>query len=148
MSQTVHHGRALSGAKHLTQQHNGGTMDDYDARVEALRIASTHNEGIEQTIARAEAYLLFLTADAGAEYIDIPDSVPEDATGPALFQALKAAGCTSEIAKRLALTYQGVSQWKQVPAERVIAVEAITGIPRERLRPDVYGDPRCTTAAP
>ena len=123
-------------------------MDAYDVRLQALRIASEHKEDIEQTVARAEAYLLFLTAGDDAAYIDIPSSVPADTTGPALFQALKASGCVAEIARRLALSYQGVSQWKQVPSARVIAVEAITGIPRERLRPDVYGDPRCPTAAP
>lgn len=35
------------------------------------------------------------------------------------------------------LTPQAISQWKQVPAERVIDVEAVTGISRHDLRPDL-----------
>lgn len=34
---------------------------------------------------------------------------------------------------------QAVSQWTQVPAERVLEVERITGISRHDLRPDVFG---------
>ena len=36
-----------------------------------------------------------------------------------------------------------VYKWKwadKIPAERVLAVEAITGIPRRELRPDLFGD--------
>jgi hypothetical protein len=36
------------------------------------------------------------------------------------------------------ITPQAVSQWKQVPAERVLDVERATGISRHRLRPDLY----------
>ena len=36
------------------------------------------------------------------------------------------------------LTPQAVSQWKRVPAERVIAVEKATGVSRNELRPDIY----------
>ena len=32
-----------------------------------------------------------------------------------------------------------VFKWKQVPAEHVLKVEALTGISRHTLRPDVYG---------
>lgn len=28
--------------------------------------------------------------------------------------------------------------WKKVPAEQVVEVERITGLPREELRPDLY----------
>ncbi|PZP64983.1 MAG: hypothetical protein DI604_25710, partial [Delftia acidovorans] len=34
-----------------------------------------------------------------------------------------------------------VSQWKKVPAERVLEVERVTGISRHELRPDVFGHP-------
>ena len=37
------------------------------------------------------------------------------------------------------ITPQAVSQWRQVPVERVLNVEAITGVSRHDLRPDVYG---------
>ncbi len=36
------------------------------------------------------------------------------------------------------LTRAGVSAWKKVPAERVLEVSRLTGVPRERLRPDLY----------
>jgi DNA-binding transcriptional regulator YdaS (Cro superfamily) len=36
------------------------------------------------------------------------------------------------------ITPQAVSQWKQVPAERVLDVEKATGVSRQRLRPDLY----------
>jgi DNA-binding transcriptional regulator YdaS (Cro superfamily) len=34
-----------------------------------------------------------------------------------------------------------ITKWKhrgQIPAERVLAIEAITGVPRHELRPDIY----------
>lgn len=47
-------------------------------------------------------------------------------------------GLRLKVARALKITHGAVSQWKRVPAERVIAVEALTGIARERLRPDLY----------
>lgn len=45
------------------------------------------------------------------------------------------------LAKRLGITQGAISQWlkRGVPPERCKAVEKITGIPREKLRPDIYG---------
>jgi hypothetical protein len=42
------------------------------------------------------------------------------------------------LARALGITHGAVNQWRRVPAERVVAVERITGIPREVLRPDVF----------
>ena len=42
------------------------------------------------------------------------------------------------IAKGLSLTTQAVYAWPRVPAEKIVRVEEITGIPREELRPDLY----------
>ncbi|WP_454629628.1 hypothetical protein [Bradyrhizobium cenepequi] len=36
---------------------------------------------------------------------------------------------------------QAISQWEQVPVERVADVESATGISRHLLRPDIYGLP-------
>lgn len=52
--------------------------------------------------------------------------------------AIRAAGGYSALASRLGLTKASVHQWTRVPAERVLAVEAVTGVPRQQLRPDLY----------
>lgn len=44
----------------------------------------------------------------------------------------------AEVAKALGITTQAISQWKKVPAERVIDVSQATGIPVEKLRPDLF----------
>jgi DNA-binding transcriptional regulator YdaS (Cro superfamily) len=46
------------------------------------------------------------------------------------------------LAKALGITHGAVNQWRRVPAERVIDVERATGIPREKLRPDLYPSER------
>lgn len=48
-------------------------------------------------------------------------------------------GRRSELAAKLCITSGALSQWSQVPADRVMAVEALTGISRHVLRPDVFG---------
>lgn len=51
-------------------------------------------------------------------------------------------GRISAIARALGITAWAVAKWRRVPAERVLAVERITGIPRHVLRPDIYPPPR------
>lgn len=60
----------------------------------------------------------------------------------AAIRAIKAIGL-GPLSKRLGISKQAVSlwQWKGVPAERVLAVEAATGVSRHELRPDVFGPP-------
>jgi DNA-binding transcriptional regulator YdaS (Cro superfamily) len=58
-----------------------------------------------------------------------------------LEQAIAAAGSMTALAMALGVTPQSVAGWVQVPAERCLAVEAATGIPRHVLRPDIYGPP-------
>lgn len=61
----------------------------------------------------------------------------------ALAAAIKSAGSGTELARRIGITPEAVCQWRgRVPVNRVIAVEAATGVPRERLRPDVFAVPR------
>lgn len=56
--------------------------------------------------------------------------------------AKEKAGGPAALAKALGgVSSQAVSQWKKVPAERVLDVERITGISRHELRPDVFGQP-------
>ena len=47
-------------------------------------------------------------------------------------------GLLSEVARALGLTRAAVVKWTEVPADRVVEIERITGIPREALRPDLY----------
>lgn len=49
-------------------------------------------------------------------------------------------GARMRITRELNLSSGAVYQWKQVPAERVLDVERVTGITRYELRPDIYGD--------
>jgi hypothetical protein len=46
-----------------------------------------------------------------------------------------------ELARSLGLKYRSVLDWRRVPVERLIQIERITGIPRQRLRPDLYREP-------
>lgn len=56
----------------------------------------------------------------------------------ALRLAIKVAGGSTALAATLGVTSQAISQWKQVPGARVIAVERATGVSRYHLRPDLY----------
>ena len=50
-------------------------------------------------------------------------------------------GLLKRIADGLGIAQSTVSEWKRVPAERLPEVEAITGIPRHELRPDIVPPP-------
>ncbi len=65
---------------------------------------------------------------------------------PGLNEAFRSAGGVTELARRLGISQPSVSNWIRVPAERVIAVEAVTGVPRTKLRPDLYGEKQQTLA--
>ena len=55
-----------------------------------------------------------------------------------LEQAVHAVGGVSELARQIGISQPSVSNWDRVPAERVLIVEAVTGIDRKVLRPDLY----------
>ena len=55
-----------------------------------------------------------------------------------LAQAIDAAGGVRPLARALGVSQPAVSNWKRVPADRVLAVESATGIMRTALRPDLY----------
>ncbi len=55
-----------------------------------------------------------------------------------LNEAVRAAGGISELARQIGISQPSVSNWARVPAERVLIVEAVTGVDRKLLRPDLY----------
>jgi TorA maturation chaperone TorD len=58
-----------------------------------------------------------------------------------LDRAIDAAGGIAQLARKIGIAQPSVSNWNRVPAERVIAVEAATGVSRKQLRPDLYTEP-------
>src|SRR6187397_2428417 len=60
---------------------------------------------------------------------------------PGLEEAVRAVGGVSELARQIGISQPSVSNWNRVPAERVLIVEAATGVDRRVLRPDLYGEP-------
>lgn len=58
-----------------------------------------------------------------------------------LDRAIDAAGGVAQLARKIGVSQPSVSNWSKVPAQRVIAVEAATGVSRDELRPDLYSGP-------
>lgn len=61
-----------------------------------------------------------------------------------LGKAIKRAGGLTELAEKLGVTPQVVSNWRsrgRVPAERCIEIETATdgAVTRQELRPDIFG---------
>lgn len=57
-------------------------------------------------------------------------------------RAIDAAGSQQALADLLGIKAPSVYEWRQrgqVPAGRVLAIEAATGVSRHDLRPDVFG---------
>src|SRR5499433_2613498 len=56
-----------------------------------------------------------------------------------LDEAIRVAGGVGAIARKIGISHS-VSNWSRVPAERVLSVEAATGVSRAILRPDLYAE--------
>ena len=56
-----------------------------------------------------------------------------------LEEAIRAAGGVASLAQAIDIGQPSVLAWLRIPAERVLAVEALTLVPRYILRPDLYG---------
>lgn len=63
-----------------------------------------------------------------------------------LERALEVSGGVSSLARALGVSQPAVSGWKRVPTDRVLAVEAATGVPRTELRPDLYAESDLVTS--
>ena len=59
---------------------------------------------------------------------------------PGLDEAIRVAGGVGALARKIGISQPSVSNWSHVPAERVLSVEAATGIDRAVLRPDLYAE--------
>lgn len=44
-----------------------------------------------------------------------------------------------KLAEELGISPSAISMWKRVPVDRVSDIERLTGIPRQDLRPDIFG---------
>jgi TorA maturation chaperone TorD len=64
-----------------------------------------------------------------------------------LERAIDAAGGVAQLARKIGIAQPSVSNWNTVPAQRVITVEAATGVSRKVLRPDLYSEPAVTDDA-
>jgi len=62
-----------------------------------------------------------------------------------LEEAIRVAGGVGALAQKIGISQPSVSNWSRVPAERVVSVEAVTGVTRAVLRPDLYGEPGSAT---
>ncbi len=58
-----------------------------------------------------------------------------DLTG---MEAVKDRMSLARLAREIGITRGAVAQWEKVPAERIGDVARVTGIPMERLRPDLF----------
>ena len=59
----------------------------------------------------------------------------------AITQAISSIGKIADLAAAIGVSPQAVRKWEKedkVPAERVLLIESITGVPRYELRPDIY----------
>ncbi|NHN85778.1 hypothetical protein GOB93_14165 [Acetobacter musti] len=60
-------------------------------------------------------------------------------------RAAEAVGGVNALARALGIKSPSIYSWKKIPPQRVSAVEAATGIPREELRPDLFARATPTT---
>lgn len=60
---------------------------------------------------------------------------------PGLKLVIAWAGNSYRLSKKLGISSQALSKWWRIPAHQILPLEKLTGIPRERLRPDLYRQP-------
>jgi DNA-binding transcriptional regulator YdaS (Cro superfamily) len=52
--------------------------------------------------------------------------------------AIETAGGIRPLARKLGISSQSLTAWQRIPWYRILQVEAVTKIPREKLRPELY----------
>jgi len=57
-----------------------------------------------------------------------------------LDEAIRVAGGVGALARKIGIAQPSVSNWSRIPAERVLSDEAVTGVSRAVLRPDLYAE--------
>lgn len=58
---------------------------------------------------------------------------------------VEAYGGAAALARRLGISRNAISDWRAancIPAERVLDIERLTGVPRHLIRPDIYPPPQ------
>ena len=68
------------------------------------------------------------------------ESVPTKEPVSAQAVAIKNAGGIGVLARRIGISQPSVSNWSRIPADRVLAVEAVTGVHRSIIFGEVTGD--------
>ena len=58
---------------------------------------------------------------------------------PGLEQVIRTAGGVRGLSRLLGISQPAISNWKRVPADRILQAESVTGVPRAVIRPDLYG---------
>lgn len=56
--------------------------------------------------------------------------------------AAENVGGITRLAREIGVKHQTFYSWKRVPAERVLDIERVSGVPRHELRPDLYPPPK------
>ena len=52
--------------------------------------------------------------------------------------AIKGAGGKKNLATGLEITVQSIDKWQRVPRKRIVVIERLFGVPREKLAPELY----------
>jgi hypothetical protein len=60
---------------------------------------------------------------------------------PDIDQVFQAAGGRKAVAEALRIKVPSTYSWKQVPAERVLVLSRMSGMPPHKLRPDIFPRP-------
>lgn len=58
---------------------------------------------------------------------------------PILLEVYAAFGSAANLSRFLGVSRAAVCHWQRVPFRHLRVIEEKTGIPRERMRPDIYG---------